>query len=109
MQVVRFLQIAAPTLVFFHCPNGGWRHPAEARKFKDMGVRPGVPDLVFALPGGKLAFIELKAGRNGLEPSQRIFAEDAVNAGAAWALCRSLDEVEATLRSWGVDLRARAQ
>lgn len=109
IQVVRFLKVAAPGLMFWHTPNGGTRRIGEARKFKDMGVRPGVPDLTFILAGGRIGFIELKAGRNGLEPSQRLFAEEAIAAGAAWALCRSLDEVETTLRAWGVELRARAQ
>ena len=109
MQVVRFLKVAAPSLLFWHTPNGGTRKMGEARKFKDMGVRPGVPDLTFILHGGQIGFIELKAGRNSLEASQRAFAQEAVAAGAAWALCRTLDEVETTLRAWGVQLRARAQ
>lgn len=109
IQVTRFLKVAAPDLLFWHTPNGGRRQLGEARKFKDMGVLPGVPDLTFVLPGGLAAFIELKAGKNGLEPSQRAFAEQAAANGAAWAVCRSLDEVEATLRKWGLTLRARAQ
>lgn len=109
MQVIRFLKIAAPDLLYWHVPNGGRRHPAEARKFKDMGVRPGVPDLCFVLAGGLSGFIELKAGKNTLEPTQKAFGEAAVAAGAAYAVCRSLEAVEATLLSWGVPLRARAQ
>jgi hypothetical protein len=107
--VARFLKVAAPDLLWWHTPNGGTRRIGEARKFQDMGVRPGVPDMTFILPVGLVAFIELKAGKNGLEPSQRIFAEEAIARGAAWALCRSLEEVETTLRGWGVNLRARAQ
>lgn len=109
IQIARFLKIAAPDLLWWHTPNGGTRRIGEARKFQDMGVRPGVPDMTFILPGGLVGFIELKAGRNRLEPSQKAFAEAAIKAGAAWQMCRSLEEVEATLRGWGVQLRARAQ
>ena len=106
MQVARFLKIAAPDLLWFHPANGGYRNPREAKKLKDMGVRPGVPDLAFVLPGGMSAFIELKAGKNGLQPSQKDFAQQATEAGSAWQVCRSLEEVESTLRAWGVALKA---
>lgn len=29
----------------FHIPNGGFRHPAEAKHLKAQGVKAGVPDL----------------------------------------------------------------
>lgn len=109
MQVARFLKVAAADLLWWHTPNGGKRHPAEARKFRDMGVLAGVPDLTFILPGGLVGFIELKAGKNGLEATQRAFAEAAIAAGAAWQLCRSLSDVETTLKAWGVTLTARSQ
>lgn len=109
IQVVRFLRIAAPDLLFFHAANGGSRHPAEARKFKDMGVLPGAPDLCFVLPDGRFGAIELKVGKNRLTTDQLLFREACNRASAPYAVCRSLDEVEATLRDWGVKLRARAQ
>lgn len=109
MQVARFLKVAAPGLLWWHVPNGGYRHPAEARKLQDMGVRPGVADLCFVLPGGLSGFIELKAGKNGQTPAQKQFAIDVIAAGAAFAVCRSLAEVEQALRSWSVPLRARAE
>lgn len=109
MQVARFLKLAAPNLLWFHPANGGYRNPREAKKLKDMGVMPGVPDMAFVLPGGLSGFIELKAGKNTLQPSQRAFAQSAIKAGAAWQMCRSLAEVECTLRAWGVELKATAQ
>ena len=108
MQIARYLKLVAPNLLWWHVPNGGRRHPAEARKFKEMGVRPGVPDLCFVLPGGLSGFIELKAGKNTLEPSQKAFGEALVAAGAGYAVCRSLEAVDATLRAWGVPLRSRS-
>lgn len=106
MQVVRFLRIAAPSLTFYHCPNGGYRNPREARKLKDMGVLPGVADLCFLLPGGLSAFIELKVGKNPQTQSQKDFAVAAIERGAAYAVCRTIEEVAATLRAWGVTLRS---
>ena len=36
----------------FHVPNGGSRGPAEAGRFKAMGVKPGVPDVFLDGPRG---------------------------------------------------------
>lgn len=108
MQIARFLKIAAPGLMWWHVPNGGYRNPREAKKLKDMGVLPGVADLCFLLPGGLSGFIELKVGKNPQTQSQKDFALAAIANGAAYAVCRSLAEVDATLRAWGVPMRARS-
>lgn len=46
----------------YHPANGGKRNPREAAKFKKMGVRPGIPDIVLPVPSGKYPslYIELK-------------------------------------------------
>lgn len=41
----------------FHIPNGGWRYPSQAARFKMMGVRRGVPDLFLPV---------IKGGYHGL-------------------------------------------
>lgn len=105
--IVRWLRLVAPGLTFFHVPNGGKRGIAEAKRFKAMGVLAGVADLVFILDGGRIAFIELKVGRNQLEAPQETFRESVQQQGCPYAVCRSLDEVEGTLRGWGVTIRGR--
>lgn len=35
---------------FFAIPNGGSRHPAEAKKLKRMGTKRGVPDIHLHIP-----------------------------------------------------------
>ena len=56
------------------------------------------------LPDGRVVFIELKSDVGSLEPEQRAF-RDAAKPHGIWALCRSVDEVEAALRGWGVAMR----
>lgn len=107
MQAVRFLRLAAPDCLFWHCPNGGSRHPGEARKFRDMGVLPGVADLCFLLPDGRAAFIELKSDKGRQQPAQVAFADACERRGAPYAVCRSLEAVVATLEGWGVRLAGR--
>lgn len=109
--VVAFLKVAAPDLIFFHPANGGSRHALEAKNLKDQGVLAGVPDLVFTLPNATSAYIELKTPTGRLQPSQRHFMDRCANnpTPVLHAVCRSVDEVAATLRGWGVNLRARGE
>lgn len=108
--VVRFLQVACPKLVFFTVPNQrGTRAKWEQQMLKAMGVRAGVADLVFVLPEGRVAFIELKAPENGRQSADQAGFEEEVRAlGAPYLICRTLAEVEGALKAWGVPMRGRA-
>lgn len=108
MQVARYLTIAAPNLVWFHPANGGYRNPREAKKLKDMGVKPGVADLALILPDGRAAFIELKHGKGRQTDTQKAFEADCARTNTPYAVCRSLEDVDVTLRNLGVPLRARS-
>jgi len=57
-------------IMHFHVPNGGLRSKREGAKFKAMGVKAGVHDLIILLDKGRTIFIELKVGNNKLQPSQ---------------------------------------
>ena len=101
--VVQFLKMACPTALWFAVPNQrGTRKRWENEMLVAMGVRAGVPDLVFVLPGGRVGFIELKAAKGRMETSQLIFAEEALHL-----VCRSLAEVQGALAAWGLPLRGR--
>lgn len=106
--VVRFIGIAAPHLLVFHPANGGFRNVREAAKLKAMGVRAGVADLAITLPDARSAFIELKTKAGRLSPHQAEFQSTCDRLGIPYAVCRSIEEVAATLRGWGVQLRARS-
>jgi hypothetical protein len=95
------LHAAHPSLIWFHCPNGERRNAITGAKLKAMGVRAGVADLCLVLPGGRAAFLELKAGRGRQSPTQKLFAQDCATAGALYAVARSLGEVIAQLTVWG--------
>lgn len=108
--VVRFLKLASPSTVFFAVPNQkGTRKTWEQGLMKALGVRPGVADLVFVLPEGRVGFIELKAPDGGRQSADQAEFEEAVRAlGAPYLICRSLAEVEGALMAWGVPLRGRS-
>jgi len=46
-------------------PNGGTRSHAYTAHLHAEGMRTGAPDLVVALPGGRVMWIEMKRARRG--------------------------------------------
>ena len=74
-----------------HCPNGGKRNAWEAAKFKQLGVKPGISDLHLPYPKGKYCglYIEMKAGNNKLQETQKEFLKDMEKAGHFVVTCYS--------------------
>lgn len=74
----------------FHCPNGEKRHIATARKLKRMGVRRGVPDIMFLSQGSyyieniKYVFkglvIEFKSPKGKLSADQKLWLDFLKNS-----------------------------
>ncbi len=116
--VVQWLTLAKPRCVWFHVPNGGARDAVTGAKLKAMGVKAGVPDLVFAWKGGA-GFVELKRPEDRcllselsrpegrLSPSQRAFRDECEAQGVPYVVATTLDEVIQALRGWGL-VRAKA-
>ncbi len=77
----------------WHCPNGGKRNAFEAARFKEIGVKPGVPDVFMAVASDSFhgLFIEFKSGRNGLTISQRDMLLKLLNQKYKVAVCHSVD------------------
>jgi len=72
-------------------PNEGKRSPANAARLKQMGLRPGMPDLIVLAPGGRALFVELKTERGRLSPEQKRAHEAIERLGHAVRTVRSLD------------------
>lgn len=71
--------------------NGGsGRTKAEGGRLKVTGVRPGVSDILVALPVGRLAglYIEMKSMVGDPNPKQRTWLNDSLDLGYASACCR---------------------
>jgi hypothetical protein len=109
--VAQLLMLAYPGLRWRAIPNGEYRSPRTAGRLRAMGVQPGVADLHITLPFGRTAWIELKSATGRLSPEQRAFQDYERGIGAQYAVCRSLDEVQATLKAWNVrrDRNAKAE
>jgi hypothetical protein len=87
------------TRFVWHTPNGGNRSFSEGMEFRKLGVRSGVPDLMFVVQG-QVYFLELKAPGKTPSENQKQFARDAKEAGAHWAWARSKVEAVDHLIFW---------
>ena len=93
-----------PDCLFWHTPNGGARDPREAQRLQEMGVVPGIQDILI-LWNGRLHGIELKFGKNKQSEEQiaieAIFDAQGVPTGVAY----SLEEVVALVRGFGIPMK----
>jgi hypothetical protein len=106
--VVKYVNLVAPEAIIFHIPNGGWRGRTEAARFKALGVTPGIPDLCLVLPGGKVAWWEIKADGGRISPSQAAMFSRFDESGHEVSVIHSIDEARTALRRLGVETRETA-
>lgn len=91
VQVINLLRNYYNLLVFA-VPNGGSRNLFEARNLKNEGVMAGVSDLILVL-NGVVIFLELKAGRNKQQETQKIFEKKVKGLGHQYYVVRSIEDV----------------
>lgn len=79
----------------FHTPNGGRRNVLEAKRFKKMGVKPGVADLIIPFPSPGRTFpglwLEMKSATGALSREQLRWKVKAEKEGWLTAVVRDLD------------------
>jgi hypothetical protein len=68
---LRTARIMCPAVDIFAVPNGGKRTQWAQMKAKREGMKAGVLDLVCTWPGGGVAFVEFKNGRDMPDANQR--------------------------------------
>ncbi len=111
--VADFLRLSAFDVMWWHSPNGGKRNAREGARLKRMGVLVGVPDYIFILPDNSVAFIELKLAKTAFHSKtyqskvQKEFEAEyrsLVEPHDRYMVCRSVDEVAATLTGWGIEI-----
>jgi hypothetical protein len=85
--------------------GGGGR--IRGAQLKAMGLKAGLGDILI-LPRGRCAcWLELKAAKGTVKPEQKAMHQRLRDLGCMVAVCRSVDEVEGTLRAWQIPLKGR--
>lgn len=100
-QVVKELRARNLHAIWWATLNEGKRTHQQNAWRKAMGALPGVPDLVFIGPRGLAYLIELKTPKGRLSAAQKAFRGRCAGR-IPYAVCRSPQEVEDTLRGWGI-------
>lgn len=101
MLIVRWL--TQNGFYFFSVPNellGRLRGAAgysRMARYKAMGLRAGVADLVVLLPNGRTAFLEVKTPTGKQSEHQKDFQNMVEFLGFKYFLVRSVDDVEKAL------------
>ena len=96
----------APGLVWFHCPNGGYRTATEARIMKGLGVKAGVADLIL-VHDGRFYALELKTKTGKATESQLKFITHWQLAGGIGYIAHGLDDAVQWLESNGLLRRSK--
>lgn len=106
--IVKFLRKSlVGNSVVFHIPNGGLRSFTEAKRFKEMGVLPGMVDLG-VINDGRLIGLEVKPPKGGTVSDAQAWCHRQLRAAGAWVfIVRSLDDVIAAMQQTGVPMRIK--
>jgi hypothetical protein len=100
--VVDLLRVApAPGWWWSHLASGEHRTPKTAALLQRLGLRRGLPDLMFVGPSG-VCFLELKRRGAKPTPEQAEFLDRCRIAGIRCAVADSYDQAVNVLREWGV-------
>ena len=102
VELCKFLKVQAqPECFWFAVGNGGRRPIGVAKKMKAEGVKPGVADLAFMLPLGRMAWLELKIKGGSLSAEQREFRQICDRLDHPYAVAKSVDEAVMFLKHVG--------
>ncbi len=85
-----------------HCPNGGFRGMQAGMRFKALGVKAGVPDVVLPVPRGKYygLWIEVKTATGKVSDSQKEWHERLTKIGHFVVVIRTAEEGIETIKQY---------
>lgn len=92
-----------------HVPNGAvlagsaQQRAIQMNSLKRNGFRSGFPDLILMdrKHQARVGFFEVKADKGKLSEKQIYWQFEFEQMGIPWALVRSVDDAENSLREWG--------
>lgn len=103
MYAAKRLHDTCVNTVWFHCPNGGKRDKVTAARLKQMGVRPGVADIIILHRGCPIA-IELKIPKTGRQSeNQKGFQAAWESQGGLYTIAKTPGEVDFLISLYDLD------
>jgi hypothetical protein len=89
-----------PGVICWSVPNGGTRDGFEAKRLKEEGVLPGIPDVHHLW--GRLLCLEFKKPGGRLSPAQIDLHPRLIAAGALVATVDNLAAAKDQAMAWGI-------
>ena len=86
---------------WWHTPNGEKRDPVTAAKLKQMGVMPGIHDIL-AIHRGRIFSLELKRSGEKPKDDQLLFAQMIMSISGSYAYADNFDAAVWQLEQWGL-------
>jgi len=103
--MLELLAAGYPDVWVCSIPNGGYiMEPRTVAKLKWLGLRPGAPDLLLVWTDG-VGFVEVKAPKGVVSDDQKSVHKTLRAKGHRVSVCRSLEDLIATLIEWNVPTR----
>lgn len=104
---VAICQMLQSRLLYFFCvPNDllGQSKNAALRiaRYKAIGLRSGISDLVIVTQDGKAHFMEIKTPKGTLSESQKNFADMCRACGWNYGVARSVEDASSLIAQWGI-------
>lgn len=106
--IVRYVRTVAPDVEIGSIPNGAHLSKSQAALLAWTGVLAGAPDLFLVLPGGGVAWWELKTDTGRLSPIQNALHLRWAAKGHPVIIIRSIDDARDELRRLGILTREAA-
>lgn len=91
-----------PEKALYHTPNEGKRSYFTAAKLKAEGMRPGLPDIVLAVPRGGYGalYIELKTQKGRPSKDQLDYIDLLRSCGNVAMICRGWETAKAIIEAY---------
>ena len=93
--------------LMYHVPNEGKRSTVTGSRFKQMGLKPGVPDIVLPVARGGYTglYIEMKYGKNKVTENQSRWLDMLKREGNQTAVCYNFEEAKEVITKYLKDYR----
>ncbi|MFN8994958.1 MAG: VRR-NUC domain-containing protein [Pseudomonadota bacterium] len=105
IQIAIKRRLALSGVVCHHSPNAGKRSVIAGRMLKAEGMITGWPDLTLVGPGGRVAFLEVKAEKGRTSAAQDDCLAMLRRMGHDVAVVRSQGDAVLILQEWGWPVR----
>lgn len=104
-QIIAYIEAVVPRAMVWACPNGSKRSVGGRPANAVPGLRKGAPDLIAALPGGRVLHIEVKSPKGRASDEQTAFHGRLRAIGHDCIVARGIEDVRRAFEAIGVETR----